>query len=94
MTQIKKQSEPKPYVNKHLVIPVFFNESSADIEGWCEGAPGVGRVIGVKSVLYSDGSARKFYKMKPEIKITPATKAEVKKLLKRAKRKLKVREIR
>jgi hypothetical protein len=63
VTQTKKQSEPKPYINKHLVIPIFFNESSADLEGWCEGAPGVGRVIGVKSVLYSDGSAKRWYRM-------------------------------
>jgi hypothetical protein len=87
-------SSMKPYINRHIVLPVFFNESSADIEGWCEGAPGVGRVIGVKSVLYSDGSSRRFYKMKPETKITPISKAEAQKLIKRAQRKIKMKETR
>jgi hypothetical protein len=63
VTQIKKQSEPKHHNSKHIVLPVFFNESSADLDGWREGAPGVGRVIGVKSVLYSDGSAKRWYRM-------------------------------
>jgi hypothetical protein len=66
----------KPYINKHIVLPVFFNESSADIEGWCEGAPGVGRVIGVKSVLYSDGSAKRWYLMVRKLKQKKNSKRE------------------
>jgi hypothetical protein len=62
-----KQSQPdsaasKHHITKHIVLPVFFNEPP-DLEGWCEGAPGVGRIVAVKSVLYSDGSAKRFYKM-------------------------------
>jgi hypothetical protein len=61
----KQQSESgaiKTHATKHLVIPVFFNEPP-DLTGWCEGQAGVGRVIGVKSVLYSDGSAKRWYRM-------------------------------
>jgi hypothetical protein len=59
----KKQPEPpKTHTTRHLVIPVFFNESS-DLTGWCEGVPVAGRVIAVKSVLYSDGSAKRWYKV-------------------------------
>jgi len=64
VTHEQKQSDiPKHHVSKHLPpVPVFFNEPP-DLEGWCEGAPGAGRIIAVKSVLYSDGSAKRFYKM-------------------------------
>jgi hypothetical protein len=78
---------PKPYLGIHAVIPVFFNEPP-DLTGWAEGKPGAGRVIAVKSVLYSDGSSKRFYKMKPETKITPITKAEANKLMKATKRRL------
>ena len=54
---------PKHHISKHLpAVPVFFNEPP-DLTGWCEGKPGVGRIVAVKSVLYSDGSAKRFYKM-------------------------------
>jgi hypothetical protein len=59
----KQQAEPpKTHTTRHLVIPVFFNESS-DLTGWCEGVPVAGRVIAVKSVLYSDGSAKRWYRV-------------------------------
>jgi hypothetical protein len=79
----KKQPEVSPektYVNKHVVIPVFFNESS-DLTGWCEGVPVAGRVIAVKSVLYSDGSAKRWYKVE-EVKLN----RKKHKLLKREKK--------
>jgi hypothetical protein len=51
------------HVSKHLPpVPVFFNEPP-DLTGWCEGTPGAGRIVAVKSVLFSDGSAKRFYKM-------------------------------
>jgi hypothetical protein len=60
---VKQQSDPKTYTNRHVVIPVFFNEPE-DLTGWIEGKPGVaGRIVAVKSVLYSDGSARRWYRM-------------------------------
>ncbi len=90
----QKKSETPNYRGQHVaIIPIFFNEPP-DLTGWCEGKPGAGRVIAVKSVLYSDGSSKRFYKMKPETKITPITKAEAKKLIKRAQRNLKVKELR
>jgi len=53
----------KTHVSKHLpVIPVFFNEPP-DLEGFTEGKPGAGRIVAVKSVLYSDGSAKRWYRM-------------------------------
>jgi len=55
--------EVKRHISKHApAVPVFFNEPP-DLEGFTEGQPGVGRVIGVKSVLYSDGSAKRWYRM-------------------------------
>jgi hypothetical protein len=63
--QIKKQSEvsvPKCHATKHIVIPIFFNEPP-DLEGFTEGKPGTGRVVAVKSVLYSDGSAKRWYRV-------------------------------
>ena len=66
----------KTHVSKHLpIIPVFFNEPP-DLEGWCEGAPGVGRIVAVKSVLYSDGSAKRFYKMADLKKLNRKTRRE------------------
>jgi hypothetical protein len=63
VTHEQNQSDiPKHHITKHLVLPVFFNEPP-DLTGWCEGAPGAGRVVAVKSVLFSDGSAKRFYKM-------------------------------
>ena len=70
MTLIKKQSESgaiKPHVTKHIVIPVFFNEPE-DLTGWAEGKPGAGRIVAVKSVLYSDGSAKRWYRVKAKKK--------------------------
>lgn len=64
----KKQSDtPKTYTNKHLVIPVFFNEPT-DLTGWCESVPAGARIVAVKSVLYSDGSAKRFYKVESKEK--------------------------
>src|SRR5258706_13523632 len=65
--QRTNQSEVSPpnhhHISKHLPpVPVFFNEPP-DLTGWCEGKPGAGRIVAVKSVLYSDGSAKRFYKM-------------------------------
>jgi hypothetical protein len=57
---------PKPYLGIHAVIPVFFNEPP-DLTGFTEGKPGAGRIVAVKSVLYSDGSAKRWYKVE-EIK--------------------------
>lgn len=72
----------KTHISKHLPpVPVFFNEPENALEGWCEGQPGVGRIVAVKSVLYSDGSAKRFYKM-----------AAVKKKLNRKKHKLRERK--
>ena len=76
---MKQQSDPKTYTNRHVVIPVFFNEP-ADLTGFTEGKPGAGRIVAIKSVLYSDGSARRWYRM-----------AAVKKKLKQKKRKLRER---
>jgi len=75
---LKKQPEvfqQKHYVTKHLVIPVFFNEPPIDLANWSE-QPGIGRVIGVKSVLYSDGSSRRYYKVEAPKKLqqTPREK--------------------
>jgi hypothetical protein len=54
----------RTFVSKHLPVPLWFHQTPPDdFEDWCEGKPGAGRVIGVKSVLFSDGSARLFYKM-------------------------------
>jgi len=60
--------EVKTYIGKHSVIPVFFNESS-DLTGWCESVPVAGRIVAVKSVLYSDGSAKRWYKVEAPKKI-------------------------
>jgi hypothetical protein len=63
VTRTKKPEPPKPHTTRHLVIPVFFNESS-DLTGWTEGVPvGGGRIAAVKSVLYSDGSAKRWYRV-------------------------------
>jgi hypothetical protein len=54
----------RKFVSKNLPpVPVFFNEPESALQGWCEGQPGVGRVIGVKSVRYSDGSSVRWYRM-------------------------------
>jgi len=43
---------------------VWLGQTPIDLaDGWTEGAPGIGRVVGIKSVLYSDGSARRWYRM-------------------------------
>ena len=63
MRQNKKPDLPKPHVTKHLVVPIFHNESAADLEGFTEGRPGAGRIVAVKSVLYSDGSAKRWYRV-------------------------------
>jgi len=55
--------EVKRHITKHLPpVPVFFNEPE-DLTGWCEGQPGAGRIVAIKSVLYSDGSAVRWYKV-------------------------------
>jgi hypothetical protein len=59
----KKSDPPKTYQNKHLIVPIFHNESAAGLEGFTEGKPGDGRIVAVKSVLYSDGSAKRWYRM-------------------------------
>ncbi len=62
----RKAVEVKRHVTKHLPpVPVWFHEPAIDpADGWCEGKPGTtGRVIAVKSVLYSDGSAKRWYRM-------------------------------
>lgn len=65
----KKSDPPKTYQNKHLVVPIFHNESAADLEGFTEGKPSAGRIVAVKSVLYSDGSARRWYRVEATKKI-------------------------
>jgi hypothetical protein len=70
---LKKQPEvfqSKPHVSIHQIIPMWLNEPPIDLADWCEGTPGIGRVVGVKSVLYSDGSARRWYRMAAPIKPT------------------------
>ena len=67
--QHKKSDTPKPYLGIHAVIPIFHNESAADLEGFTEGTPGAGRIVAVKSVLYSDGSAKRWYKVEATKKI-------------------------
>ncbi len=59
----KKSETPKPYLGIHAVIPIFHNESAADLEGFTEGKPGAGRIVAIRSVLYSDGSAKRWYRM-------------------------------
>jgi hypothetical protein len=79
VTQEQKQSDiPKHHITKHLVLPVFFNEPP-DLTGWCEGKPGTGRIVAIRSILYSDGSARRWYRM-------AAVKLKQKKNSKREKR--------
>ncbi|HWY42633.1 MAG TPA: hypothetical protein VNX66_04005 [Candidatus Sulfotelmatobacter sp.] len=52
----------KTHAKKHLVVPVFFNEP-ADLTGFTEGKPGAGRIFAIKSVIYSDGSTKRWYKV-------------------------------
>ena len=43
---------------------MWLGQTPVDLtDGWVEGTPGIGRVVGVKSVLYSDGSAKRWYRM-------------------------------
>ena len=60
----RRAVEVKHHISKHLpAIPVFFNEPP-DLTGFTEGKPGVGkRIVAIRSVLYSDGSARRWYRM-------------------------------
>jgi len=46
-------------------VPVWFHEPALDpADGWVEGAPTEGKkIIGIRCVLYSDGSARRWYRM-------------------------------
>jgi hypothetical protein len=74
----RKAVEVKTHVTKHLVIPVFFNEPE-DLTGWIEGQPGAGRIVAVKSVIYSDGSTKRWYKVE-------AVKKQKKHKLKRRER--------
>ena len=61
--------EVKRHITKHLPpVPVFFNEPE-DLTGWCEGQPGAGRIVAIKSVLYSDGSAVRWYRVEATKKI-------------------------
>jgi hypothetical protein len=68
----KSQSDiPKHHVSKHLPpVPVWFHEPALDpVDGWLEGAPTEGKkIIGIRCVLYSDGSARRWYRMAAEKK--------------------------
>jgi hypothetical protein len=53
----------RTYVSKNLPPhPVFFNEPE-DLAGFTEGEPSVGRIVAIKSVLYSDGSAKRWYRV-------------------------------
>jgi hypothetical protein len=92
-----------PFVSKHLeAVPVWFSQEPLDTsDGWTE-TPAVGQqIIAIKSVLYSDGSARRWYRMgktkghkkaknmtKTEAKAAPISKSEATKLMKAAKRRL------
>jgi hypothetical protein len=70
VTRIKNQSDtPKPHATKHLVVPIFHNESAADLEGFTEGKPGAGRIVAIKSVIFSDGSAKRYYRVEATKKI-------------------------
>ena len=63
MQQNKKSETPSGYRGRHVpIIPIFFNEPP-DLTGWCEGVPGVGRIVAIKSVIFSDGSAKRYYKV-------------------------------
>jgi SPX domain protein involved in polyphosphate accumulation len=58
--------EVKRHITKHLPpVPVFFNEPAIDpADGWVEGTPTAGkRTVAIRSVLYSDGSAKRWYRM-------------------------------
>ena len=89
------------HISKHLPpTPVF--GVAPEKEGWLE-KPGSGRITRIRSIVLSDGSSVRRYqveavkkkvKMKPEVKITPITEAEAKKRIKRARRKMKVKELR
>jgi len=64
----RRAVEVKHHISKHLpAIPVFFNEPP-DLTGFTEGKPGAGRVIAVKSVVYSDGSAVRWYRVETKKK--------------------------
>jgi hypothetical protein len=62
VTQIKKQFEPKPYINKHIVLPIF-GVAPAE-EGWVE-KPGNGRIKAIRSIVFSDSSSRRYYRLEP-----------------------------
>jgi hypothetical protein len=53
------------HVSQHLpAVPIFFNQEAADLEGFSDSQPAKGsRITGIKSVLYSDGSARRWYRV-------------------------------
>jgi len=71
--------EVKRHISKHApAVPVFFNEPE-DLTGWCEGKPGAGRIVAVKSVLYSDGSAKRWYRTAPVKKKLSNTRKNFKK---------------
>ncbi len=65
MPQKKSETPKNGYRGQHVaIIPIFFNESAADLEGFTEGKPTDGkRIVAIRSVLYSDGSARRWYRM-------------------------------
>jgi hypothetical protein len=68
------------FVSKHAAVIVWFNQQPLDpADGWREGQPGDGRVVAVRSVLYSDGSSKCWYRM-------AAVKKKCKKNSKREKR--------
>jgi hypothetical protein len=81
----KKQSElTKHHVSKHLPpLPVWFHQEPLDpADGWVETPTAGKKIIGIRSVLYSDGSARRWYRMAVAVK----KKLKQKKNSKREKR--------
>ncbi len=52
----------RTYVSRHLPpVPVF--GTAREEEGWVADKPGNGRITGIRSLVFSDGSSRKFYRV-------------------------------
>jgi hypothetical protein len=95
------RSKPKAEVPKthhttrHTVFEMWFNTEPIDpADGWTR-TPTKGRpIVAIRNCLMSDMSSTRFYKMKPETNTKPISKAEAQRLMKRAPRKLKPKELR
>jgi hypothetical protein len=85
---------------------MWFNTEPLDTQqGWIETPVTGQQIVGVRSVLYSDGTSRRWYRMgkkkrqkkeksmtKAEAKTTPISKKEATKLMQATKRRLGRRE--